>query len=502
MKSFRFLFFVSLILFSHNVRAQTVNSKKARSILLKTAAMLGSGWDTVRSVKVQGYGTRFAVDQSERYEGPYIPEHYTRALTFDLQNNRALAECQTTAGYFGPSPITTYILDNSDIALKKGNKLFASPPDDELQDQLLFQPACLVKTALNASSLTFQKDTTLQKKPVRVLQFKNNGFPVRLFINQETNLPTATELTKPHPGNYGMVWGDARKMVYYSFWVLPSANIHYPAQVDIYLNDYHLETFLATQVTINNPFSSDSLPPIPEIIKTESRNYTRKTLDGFVKTMDTKAKEIAKDVWIIPGPCNTTVLKQPDGLLVIESGLSSEYGEALIRQVKKIFPGERIKAFVATSDAWFHLGGIRAFAALDIPIYFPYLNRPLLEKVLRAPYATHPDSLSTKRKPFYQLQEVKDVVTIGGGDNMIRLYPYKTETGDRMMMVYFPVHQILYCSDLYQPRGSNGQYWQPHYVWEVYHSIKAYQLPVKKFYAMHQSGLIDFSDLEKDFAGQ
>ena len=502
MKSPRFLFYITPIFLLYNVHAQTAGNKKAREILLKTSLMLGSGWDTVRSVKVQGYGTHFLVDQSERYEGPYISDQFTRALTFDVQNNRALAEYQVTTDYFGPSPATTFILDNGDIARKDGDKLSATPPDDELQDQILFRPDYLVKTALNNVSLIFQKDTVLQKKPVWILHFSISGFPVRLFINKETNLLTATEVVKPHPGNFGIVWGDVRKMIYYSFWVLPSANVHYPAQEDVYLNDYYLETYLATQVDINMPFSRDSLLAIPENIKAESRDFDRKTLDIFKKSMDAKAKEIAKDVWVIPGPCNTTVVKQNDGLVAIESSLSSEYGEAIIQEVKKIFPGEKIKAFIATSDAWFHLGGIRAFAALNIPIYFPYLNKPLLEKVLHAPYITHPDSLAIKKYHSYSLHEVKNMVTIGNGDNTIRLCPYKTETGDRMMMVYFPLHKILYCSDLYQPKGGDGKYWQPHYAWEVYHSIKEYKLPVKKFYAMHQANLIDFSDLEKDFAGQ
>ncbi len=496
----RFLFFIILLMLFYNGHEQTTVNNKAQEILRKAGEALGTGWDSVKTLKVQGYGTRFAVDQSERFEGPYISSQYTRAISFDFQHRKALASCQTTADYFGSSPATTYVLDDNDIALKEGDKFLAAPPDDELQDQILLQPFNLIKAAKESATLIWQKDSVLQQKAVWVLQFKYHEFPVRVFINQETNFLTGAEVIKPHPGSYGILWGDAKKIVYYSFWVLPNGNIHYPAQEDVYLNGYYIETFLATQVDINIPNSPESLASIPDSIRTESRNYSKTSLDGYVSSMHTRERELMKNVWILPGPCNTTVVKQNDGLLVIESGLSSDYGEAIKNEVNKIFPGERIKAFVATSDAWFHLGGIRAFAALNIPIYFPYLNKPLLEKVLQAPYITRPDALATNKSHSYKMNGVKGITVIGTGDNAVHLYPYKTETGDRMMMVYFPSHQILYCSDLYQPKGRDGKYWQPHYSWEVYHCIKEYKLPVKKFYAMHQPGLIDFSDLEKDFA--
>jgi hypothetical protein len=118
--------------------------------------------------------------------------------------------------------------------------------------------------------------------------------------------------------------------------------------------------------------------------------------------------------------------------------------------------------------------------------------------VLSADYKTFPDSLSLRKgKP--PLHGVKDITTIGHGNNLIRLYPYQTETGDRMMMVFFPNQKILYCSDLFQPKGPDGKYWQPHYAWEVYHSIKQYSIPADKFYAMHTGKLQDISVLKQDF---
>jgi hypothetical protein len=51
------------------------------------------------------------------------------------------------------------------------------------------------------------------------------------------------------------------------------------------------------------------------------------------------------------------------------------------------------------------------------------------------------------------------------------LHPYRTETGDRMMMAWFPQQSLLYTSDLYQSKDQQGVYWNPHIAWEVYQSI-------------------------------
>jgi hypothetical protein len=146
------------------------------------------------------------------------------------------------------------------------------------------------------------------------------------------------------------------------------------------------------------------------------------------------------------------VVKQDDSIVVIESSYSSEYGDAILQKVKKLYPGSNIKAFIATSDAWFHLGGIRPFATKNISFYFPYRNEPLIRKILAANYKTFPDSLSLKGDGKLTLRGIKDVTSIGDGDNRIRLFPYKTETGDRMMMVYFSKQKFFIAATCFSPK--------------------------------------------------
>ena len=492
----KIFFWAFLLLITKQSFTQPQINDSAKRILNQAIIELGKGWDTIRALKLKGYGTSFIIDQSERFEGPYIPAQITRIMT--LLPAKQVMQVEEEQNDFVYGGNTTYLLNGAVIAIKNKDGIHASDEYESLQDRLLLSPDVLFHKALASNSLSRQKDTVLQKAVQYVIYFVYDNFPVRIFINKETSMITAAEIIKPLKGDYARVWGDSKKMVYYSFWDLLGRNVHYPLQTDTYINGYYKETFLINHWELNPDISVDSLV-IPANVVLDFNNLDKSTLDRYVENMNKNAKKIAKDIWLLPGPCNTTVVKQADGIIVIESSYSSAYGEAILQEVMKLYPGTNIKAFIATSDAWFHLGGIRPFATKDISFYFPYRNEPLIRKILAAPYKTFPDSLSLKGKGRIILKGVRDVATIGEGINEVRLFPYKTETGDRMMMVYFPKQKILYCSDLFQPKRPDGKYWQPHYAWEVYHSVTEYHLEADRFYAMHMATLQDISVLEHDF---
>lgn len=161
--------------------------------------------------------------------------------------------------------------------------------------------------------------------------------------------------------------------------------------------------------------------------------------------------EIAPGVLHIPGPWNVTLVCQSDGVVVIEAPISSGYSDKVLADAKKRFPGLPIKAVVSTSDAWPHIGGVREYVARDIPVYALDLNRPILERLVSSPRRFHPDALERQRKkPRFRILSNKTI--IGSGPNRIELYPMRTESGERMMMVFFPEHKLLYGSDLVQQR--------------------------------------------------
>ncbi|MBL7935151.1 MAG: MBL fold metallo-hydrolase, partial [Bacteroidia bacterium] len=161
-------------------------------------------------------------------------------------------------------------------------------------------------------------------------------------------------------------------------------------------------------------------------------------------------------------------------------------------EIKKQFPKEKIKAVITTSDAWPHVGGIREYAANRIPIYHLDLNEKTINRILKANFYTNPDSLQ-KKKVTPLLIKVTDKLSITDKENPLEILPIKTETGERMMMVYFPKHKLLYSSDLVQP-GQGEPFFMPQYIGEIIEAVTRETLDVEKIIGMHQS-LIEYQSL-------
>ena len=75
-------------------------------------------------------------------------------------------------------------------------------------------------------------------------------------------------------------------------------------------------------------------------------------------------QELVSGVVLIPGAWNTTLVRQSDGIVVIEAPISSGYSVQAIAEANKRFPGIPIKAVITTSDAWPHIGGVREYVAI------------------------------------------------------------------------------------------------------------------------------------------
>jgi hypothetical protein len=84
-----------------------------------------------------------------------------------------------------------------------------------------------------------------------------------------------------------------------------------------------------------------------------------------------------------------------------------------------------------------------------------------------------------------KLRVVAQKTIIGTGANRLELYPIHTETGERMLMVYLPEHQLLYGSDLVQGAQADGSFFMPQYLSELMDAVKREGLSVKTVFAMH-----------------
>ena len=116
------------------------------------------------------------------------------------------------------------------------------------------------------------------------------------------------------------------------------------------------------------------------------------------------------------GIWNSTIVRQSDGVVIIEAPISGLYTQTVIEEAKRRYPGIPVKAVLSTSDSWPHFGGVRSVVAQGLPVYILDLNQPLLEKMVTAPHTLDPDALEDSKNskvPHWRIVSEKEEVGSG-----------------------------------------------------------------------------------------
>jgi glyoxylase-like metal-dependent hydrolase (beta-lactamase superfamily II) len=197
-----------------------------------------------------------------------------------------------------------------------------------------------------------------------------------------------------------------------------------------------------------------------------------------------QSTQLAPGVTLYPGAWNATIVKQDDGVVILESPISGTYAAGVLDEAKRLYPALSVKAVLSTSDSWPHVGGVRQAVALSLPVYILDLNEPLLDRLVAAPHKLHPDLLEQKpQKPHWQI--VSGKVTVGAGANRMELYPLRGGATERQYMVYFPEHRLLYASDTLA-LNDDGSLYDPELMREVAAAVQRENVQVETVFAMHQ----------------
>jgi glyoxylase-like metal-dependent hydrolase (beta-lactamase superfamily II) len=473
--------------------AQSPQPSSASDLLHSALAAMG-GEQKIRDLKTIHFtsiGHRNLLEQSERPEGPYIVEYEEIDEWRDLEHGSRRQ--QTHSRNVLEESELTVIVSEQVAAQKAGER--ESPGSDELlqtaNDALALGPERVLLNGLAATDLKRLPDLKLQDVPHQAVQFTHAGIQVRVFLNAETHLPTAVEWVSVYPyGIFWSIWGDVTTRIYYSLWWLQNG-IHYPLQIDVFRNGLPDRSATIRKIEFNPPVAPDIFAISP-VVRSAFAARARITADERpLGSASRPAQEPAPGIVIIPGSWNTTIVRQQDGLVVLEAPISSGYSSKLIAEAERRFPGVPIKAVITTSDAWPHIGGVREYVARGIPVYAVARTVPLLQRFLNAPRAILPDALAkAPRKPL--LRPVNNKVTIGSGPNRMEIYPLRGETSERQMMVYFPELKLLYGSDIFQ-KTPDGKYFYAQTVSEVAAAVEREHLAVERFFMMHM-GITPWQD--------
>src|ERR1700722_3159415 len=95
---------------------------------------------------------------------------------------------------------------------------------------------------------------------------------------------------------------------------------------------------------------------------------------------------LAPGIDLHEGSWNSTIVKEPDGIVILEAPISGLYTRGVIEEARKRYPGQPITAVLSTSDSWPHTGGVRLAVSEGLPVFILDLNRPLLDSMVSAPH--------------------------------------------------------------------------------------------------------------------
>lgn len=441
----------------------------------------------LHSVQFEAAGYRDLVEQSERPEGPYVVKFDRIQEVHDLAGHRLRRSVAAQVATF-PEFTDTLVLAG-DVAMhgSADHGFAASSLDrDAAAESLALSPERLLLTALDSPSLRTEPDTVLHHIAQHVVAFDLDGSPVRIYLNRYTLLPTAMDYSGPaaHAGYWNYL-GDVTLRTWYTFWSLQKGGIHYPLQWNLERNSLPDRMLMITKLTFDGALDEAQLTIPPAVRAQAPARASSSDLEALPLGLPKQpAVEVVPGVIFIPGRWNVTLVRQADGVVVLEAPISSGYSAKVIEEAGRRFPGLPIKAVITTSDAWPHLAGIREYAARGIPICALDLDRPILERVIGDRRQSKPDRLARAPRPPV-LHIVSTRTLLGTGPNRLEIIPLRGATTERQMMVYFPEQRLLYGSDAFQKDPGDGTYYTPQTVSEVVAAAARERLAVERFFMMH-----------------
>ena len=303
--------------------------------------------------------------------------------------------------------------------------------------------------------------------------------PVRVLLNSFNHLPDAVETTQEFH-DFWYFWGDVKQRVYFDNWEL-FQGIVYPTNLVVERNGIIWRSTQALNVELNIPVDDKTFAMDIDIAKRSAAS------PGWNRAFRAdKNAALAPGVDPFLGAWNSTIVKQPDGIIILEAPISGLYTQGVIEEARKRYPGMPIKAVLSTSDSWPHFGGVRFAVSQGFPVYILDLNQPLLDKMISAPHTLDPDALeNSKNSKYPHWNIVSGREKIGSGENRIEPYPLRGASTERQCMVYFPESRLLYPSDTLVLHD-DGTLYDPQWMYEVIQAVRRANLEVETAFAMHQ----------------
>jgi hypothetical protein len=442
------------------------------------------GREKLESVKTLSYESLAYTELTEQSyrQAPFINSYTHTKGTIDFPRMRILSEVELSWPESDPgqSKSTATVVASPDGAVRRGktDSPGAAATVDSARFALTLNPLRLLLAAAADPNLKLGEAELLRGSMHPALVFTFDGRPAKILVNPFNHLPDAIERTATF-NDFWREWGDVSQRIYLDNWQI-FKGVPYPTNAVEERNGILWQSTQIIALDLNVPTTDDTF----KMDATVAAQSAKQKMDAY-PFQATQKVDLAPGVTLYPGPWNATIVKQDDGVVILESPLSGLYTGGVIDQAKKLYPDTKIKSVLSTSDSWPHVAGVRTAVSLGLPVYILDLNQPLLDRLIAAPHTLNPDALAKSAKPA-QWQIVSDKAVVGSGPNRMELYPIRGASTERQYLVYFPEHKILYASDTLVV-NDDGSIYDPELMREVVAAVDREHLDVTTVFAMHQT---------------
>ena len=359
---------------------------------------------SVHALELHAIGHRNMLEQSLRPGGPWWQDYFQLDEVRDFatrservnQRHRGYSSSRwwlEQEGWESAPNYPTYVVSDGVVATESQGQYapFGNYYLQGAEEDLAFDPVRLLQTAAAAPDLHSEPNVLFHGFVHTVVAFTWNTYPVRVYLNGYTHFPEMVQWTAPHPYDvFWGVWGDVTTRILYGMWALEPDGLRYPRQWSIERNGLSDSDITVTSLTIN-PAIDPKLLSIPADVQRTAR-VRKHTIDRIPLGIPGRpAVEIKPGVVHIPGAWNVNLIRQQDGIVVLEGPISSAYSAQVLAEAHRRFPKLPVKAVISTSDSWPHVGGLREYVARGIPIYALDLDKPILERLFKAPHRLVPN---------------------------------------------------------------------------------------------------------------
>ncbi|MFC5742054.1 hypothetical protein [Dyella tabacisoli] len=451
--------------------AQALKTMGQRHDLHQVAALraqtISAVWDTV---------------EFDHADAPFVFEGAAQASVIDdLHGGRRLTdETQLGAGAAPSSLHTRTLLTPTE---ERTDRVMAGRPPATTRYEAppawnTDEPIAVLLLAEQASDLMREADVSPHGIEQHVVSFHRGRYPVRVFLDTVTGLPSAIDTTRElrRANSVDIAYnamGDVVDHVELMNYALFDG-VRYPVQSDLFRNGVHLRTTIRNELHMDATLDAKAFA-LPETSVTLSHASVDDIALGQAVGLapDPKAPiaEIAPGIVQIPGSWFSTIVRQDDGLVIIDAPISTGYSRKVLDEAAQRFPGMPVKALITSTAFYWHVAGVREYAARGIPIYARDRNVSVIRAMLNASRTLTPDELALHPvAPI--IRPVSKATAIGHGRNAIVLYPVR-EGEQPMQMSWIADAHLLHTAEMVMPLGPNGTLIQPESLLELQHSVEA-----------------------------